>query len=87
MTSLLFSLLVACGDPEPVVTAAPPAATALPPQVARAVELAQAVRAQPTDTEAALASKRATAAELDALLYEIAADPALTEAYTAAVGR
>jgi hypothetical protein len=86
MTSLLFSLLVACGEPEPVETT-PPVATpvapevALPPQVARAVELAQAVLAQPNNTEAALAAKGGTPAELDGLLYEIAAEPELTEAY------
>ena len=86
MTTLLFSLLVACGQPEPVATT-PAVATpvtpevALPPQVARAVELARAVRAQPNDTEAALASKGGTPAELEGLLYEIAAEPELTEAY------
>ncbi|MES2644427.1 MAG: hypothetical protein V4850_33380 [Myxococcota bacterium] len=86
MTSLLFSLLVGCGEPEPVVTAPPVETTvapevALPPQVARAVELAKAVLAQPNDTEAALASKGGTPAELEGLLYEIAGEPALTEAY------
>ena len=86
MTVLLLSLL-ACGEPEPVVVAAPPppAAPAVAPQVARAIELGQAVRAQPTDTAGALASKGGSRAELEGLLYEIAADPALTDAYVAAM--
>lgn len=90
---LLLSLLVACGG-EAEQAATPPAtppveapAEGLPPQVARAVELAKAVESTPGDPTAALAAKNGSRAELEGLLYEIAADPALSDAYAKAMGR
>lgn len=87
----LFVLLAACSsDPAPVAappTPAPVAAPALPANVARAVELAKIVQADPDGAEAALTAKGSSQAELDGLLFEIAADPALTDAYAQALGR
>lgn len=81
---------MACSEPEPV--APPPAPpvqqAALDPKVARAVELAQAVTTSPAGgAEAALAAKQGSREELEGLLYEIAADPTLTDAYAKAMGR
>lgn len=89
---LLLPLFVACGDAEQAATppATPPVeapAEGLPPQVARAVELAKAVESTQGDATAALAAKNGSRAELEGLLYEIAADPALSDAYARAMGR
>ncbi len=90
--SVFLSLLLACGGEEP--TAKPttpevvaPAPAQVPPQVSRAVELARVVQADPTNADAALAAKGSSRAELDKLMYEIAADPGLTDAYARELGR
>ncbi len=61
---------------------APPA---LPPKVAKAVELAKAISARPEDADAILARAGLDRAGLEALMAEIAADPALSAAYEAAL--
>ena len=83
---LAFLALTACGGGE--TTEAPadaPAADAapapLPAKVQEAVTVAKAIRAKPDDTAAALADNGTTAAAFDALMYEIAADPALSKAF------
>jgi hypothetical protein len=55
--------------------------------VAKAVELAKVVQADPANADAVLAAKGSSRAELDGLLYEIARDPTLTDAYARALGK
>lgn len=90
MLALVLTLLACGGGSDPSAPPAAPVAEAvvpaLPPQVARAVELARAVQADPANADAALAAKGASRAELDALLYTIAADPALTDLYAKELG-
>lgn len=94
--TLLLAALFACDPSVPTPDAAPapgqqPGAVAdpaiLPPSVARAVELAKGIRADPTHADAVLTAKNATAAELDELMFQIAADPELTAAYATAITR
>jgi hypothetical protein len=60
-------------------------ATALPPDVALAVELARAVEANPGAADSILAARGLTRAGLDSLMYAIAADSAKAAAYSAAL--
>ncbi len=70
----------------PAKAAPPPeAAPALPPKVAKAVELSKAISARPEDADAILARAGLDRAGLEALMAEIAADPALSAAYEAAL--
>jgi hypothetical protein len=82
----MLSLLLACsGGETPPAPAAPPSAAqapSMPAQVRRALELAAAVEAAPANADAALTAKGATRAELEALLFDIARDPALAKAYS-----
>lgn len=90
MIALLLPLLACGGGSEPAPTPPAPApeaaAPALPAEVARAVELARAVQADPANADAALAAKGSSRAELDGLLYTIAADPTLTNLYAKELG-
>ncbi|MES2644059.1 MAG: hypothetical protein V4850_31525 [Myxococcota bacterium] len=55
--------------------------------VARAIELGKIVRADPEGAEAALVEAGSSAEELEALLVDIAADEAMSDAYAEALGR
>jgi hypothetical protein len=74
-TSVAFLSLVvaACGG------GAPDTSTAT-----RAGELARQIRAKPAEGPALIAAEGWTVAEYEALLYEVAADPAASAAYEAA---
>ena len=61
------------------------AAAPLPPDVARAVEIARAVQANPAAADSILTAHRLTRAGLDSLVYAIAADSAKAAAYSAAL--
>lgn len=82
-------LLAACSSEQPPPPEAPPqvAEPAVDPRVAKAAALAKAVDTNPDGAAAALEANGMTQADLDALMYEIAADPALTLAYQAERGR
>lgn len=87
-----FLLLVACGGGEkaeapPTTPPPPPTPTepAMDPAVAQAVDLHQAISADPTKADAVLASKNMTRDQLDDLMYRIAADPQLAASYEKAV--
>jgi hypothetical protein len=82
----LFTALLACSGGETTPAATPPAPVepapaAASPDVTRALELAAIVRADFANADAALTAKGSSRAELDALLYKIAADPVLSAAY------
>jgi hypothetical protein len=88
--TFLLAFLVACGGNEPTEApppAAPPAAAPAADAASRAAEIARAIDADPSRADAILKEKGMTAADLDALMYEVAADPALTDRYVAARGR
>jgi len=73
-------------ETETGMEAAPAAeAAALPPAVARAVAVARGIEANPAATDSVLAANGLTAAGLDSLMYTIAADSALSAAYTDAL--
>ena len=61
------------------------AAEALPPEVARAVAVARGLEANPAAADSILAANGLTVGGLDSLMYVIAADSALTAAYTNAL--
>lgn len=89
-----FLLLVACGGGEqkaeaPATPPPPPApaAPAMDPAVAQAVDLHASISADPTKADAVLASKNVTREQLDDLMYRIAADPQLAAAYEKAVAK
>ena len=86
----MILFLLACSS-EPSAPPPPPpppeAVEQLPAPVAKAVELAKVVQADPANADAVLAAKGSSRAELDGLLYEIARDPTLTDAYARALGK
>lgn len=65
-------------------TATTTQAEALPPEVARAVAVARGIDAEPAAADSVLAANGLTRAGLDSLMYVIAADSALSAAYTRA---
>lgn len=91
MTLLSLVALLACSSepaappakPEPAPVAAAPAAPAVPENVRKAVTIANAIQKDPARADAILAENGTTRADFEALLYEIAADPALAAAYAA----
>lgn len=71
-------------DPEPTVDGTPQAtADAVPEKVQKAVTVGKAIQAAPEDAASILSDNGMTAEEFEALLYEIAEDPALASAYAA----
>ena len=94
MTRILPALLLltACsGEPAPTPHVEPhapdvEAEAAVPENVQKAIEIASAIRATPDDAEAVLAEHGMTAEDLEALLFEIAADPAQSAAYAEGMG-
>ncbi len=73
MVALLALVVAACGGGAPDTTTA-----------TRAGELARQIRANPAGGPALIAAAGWTVAEYEALLYEVAADPAASAAYEAA---
>lgn len=75
--------LIGCGDddeaPPPPSVAAAEAESDDP--VDRAVAIGKAIKAEPDRTEEILAERGMTIEELEELMYEIAADPELSERY------
>lgn len=60
------------------------AAAPLDPKVAKAVEVADAIAKNPDDADAILEKHGLDREKLDAMMFEIAKDPALAEAYRVA---
>lgn len=85
LTFLLRPFAAPPAPPCPVLPGSPP--PALAPPVARAVALARAVESSPAAPGPALRVHGATLAELEALLYDVAVDPAWAQAYAEARGR
>ncbi|MFO7892561.1 MAG: hypothetical protein R6U63_02405 [Longimicrobiales bacterium] len=84
-TLALLALFTACGD-----TADRPAETeeaAVPGWVDNVAAAANAIQLQPEATDSILAAHGMTRMVFDSLIYEVAADPALTDAYQEARGR
>jgi hypothetical protein len=80
-------LVVACNTQQQQAeteTAATAQAEALPPEVARAVAVSRGIDANPAAADSVLAANGLTRAGLDSLMYTIAADSALSAAYTRA---
>lgn len=81
-------MVAACGtgqqqaESEP---AAAPAAEVLPPEVQKAVAVARGLETNPAAADSILAAHGLTPAGLDSLMYLIAADSALSAAYTNAL--
>lgn len=76
---------IACGEaPE---TEADPMSEAAPGWVDSVAMVANAIEARPAAADSILAAHEMSRARLDSLLYQIAGDPALTDAYQAARNR
>jgi len=73
------------GSGEAAQAAMTATAESLPPVVAQAVALAKALEANPMAADSVLAANGMTRAGLDSLMYTIAADSALSAAYTKAL--
>lgn len=71
---ILFSLVLACGG-------------ATGSKVDQAVAIAKEIRAKPDDAEKILGTHNMTADQWEALMYEIADDPALAAQYEAALAK
>jgi hypothetical protein len=71
MTAFVFMWMMACGTGS--------SDGAMEPE--QAAELADAIAADPGQADALLSAQGLDRASFDALLYDIAADPALTERY------
>lgn len=86
--ALLPVILLACGD-APEQTEGEPAADtmAVPEWVDDVAAVANAIEARPGAIDSVLQANDMTREQLDSLLYEVAADPMLTQAYQAARGR
>ncbi len=77
-------LAAACSRPGEEAASAPSGVPALS-AVDRAVATAQAIQAKPAAADSILAAHGLTRAGFDSLMYEVAADPALAQAYTEAM--
>jgi hypothetical protein len=71
---LVFSLLLACGGSGEAGS-----------KVDQAVAVAKELRARPADAEKVLAEHKLSAEQWEALMFEIADDPALSASYEAAL--
>lgn len=74
LSSLLFSFILACGGPGDAGS-----------KVDQAVTIARELRARPADAEQILAEHSLTADQWEALMFDIADDPALAAKYAAAL--
>lgn len=94
-TTLVLLILTACGGSEerpPAEADAPAADTAavsvvVPEWVAPVAAVANAIEARPAAADSILAANGMTREEFESRLFEIAADPMLTEAYEGARAR
>lgn len=80
--------LAGCGggdSPAPDAVKPPSAVQAPDPDLDKAIKLANAISARPDDSGSILAEAGMTIEQLEALLAEIAADPARSAAYASAV--
>jgi len=91
--AMIISFGAACGadapKTDPAASGAPAEAAAeapLDPRVAKAVEVADAIASAPEDADAILEKHGLDRDKLDAMLFEIARDPALSAAYKTARG-
>lgn len=88
--SLMIAIMMQVGCGTPAVQSTPQAETVQPteakrdPRVEKAIALRAAVSASPGQADEVLAKHGETRATLDALLYEIAEDPALSAEYASA---
>lgn len=84
--ALLALVLFACGE---VPDEQEPAAdtVAVPEWVDDVAAVADAIEARPGAVDSILQANDMTREQLDSLLYEVAADPTLTQAYQRARGR
>ena len=86
--SLLITVLIACGSGEPTsspASAVSEARAELGP--AELADIAQELRAKPDQAASVLEAHGLDEASFIALMHELAADPAASEAYEAALGR
>ena len=72
LSPFLLSLLLACGGSAPAGS-----------KVDQAITVARELRAKPDDAEKILAEHKMTAEQWEALMFEIADDPALAAQYEA----
>ncbi|MBN2800225.1 MAG: hypothetical protein JXX28_13885 [Deltaproteobacteria bacterium] len=86
LASVTLLLLLGCSQPvnETVTTPSTASSAALDARVMKAVDLRAALRAHPGQADALLAQSGLDRAAFDALLYEIAEDPALAAQFAAA---
>lgn len=90
----LLAIFIACGetpdrsaDSEAVPdTAGVPETAPVPEWVGDVAAIADAIEARPNAVDSILAAHNLTSAVFDSLMYEIAADPALSAAYEEARG-
>lgn len=84
-TTLLFVLLTGCGQgsDRAADTEQTSAAESVPSWVDRVAAVARAIEQRPSAADSILAANDMTRAAFDSLIYEVAADPALTAAYEA----
>ena len=86
MSGILFGCPAPAPEGDAVESpAATPEAVSLPEQVQKAVNIAQAIEADPDRIETILEEAVMTADEFEALLYDIAADPELSRLYNHAM--
>jgi len=85
MKKLILSALIvaaaACGGSNE--TPAPASSASAPDDVALAIAISNAIRANPAVADSVLTANALTAAGLDSLMFRIAADSAMSVRYTA----
>lgn len=82
LSHLLFSTILACGG---AGLACGPACGGAGDRVDQAVTVARELRARPADAEKVLSEHNLSAEQWEALMFEIADDPALAARYEAAL--
>lgn len=96
LTALALIALAGCSSsgsssaPGPSVKTDPPAPATMPSaasaKVDKAAAIARAIQARPENADEILRQNNMTERQYEDLLYEIAADPAMSEAYNARMG-
>lgn len=79
--ALPLLLATACGGATTPAEPPPVEATAVDPRVERAVLIANAIKAEPARADAILQENGISRADFEALLFQIAEDPALAASY------
>ncbi len=77
------AVLIACGESQPAADQAAQEMTSPPAWVGSVARVANAIERTPAAADSILAANDMTRAAFDSLMYEVAADPALTAAYEA----